>query len=97
MMYDWLFTPDDADIAASNGYDLGVRGGEAFKTESRAIWHGKRWMKECGRTGTITAIPAIYPEPYHIMLFMFHRPAHMSTAQRTEYSLSLSNTRIWAG
>lgn len=28
---------------------------------------------------------------------MFHRPAHMSTAQRTEYSLSLSNTRIWAG
>lgn len=36
MMYDWLFTPDDADIAASNGYDLGVRGGEAFKTESRA-------------------------------------------------------------
>ena len=39
MMYDWLFTPDDADIAASNGYDLGVRGGEAFKTESRAIWH----------------------------------------------------------
>lgn len=67
MMYDWLFTPDDADIAASNGYDLGVRGGEAFKTESRAIWHGKRWMKECGRTGTITAIPAIYPEPYHII------------------------------
>lgn len=66
-MYDWLFTPDDADIAASNGYDLGVRGGEAFKTESRAIWHGKRWMKECGRTGTITAIPAIYPEPYHII------------------------------
>ena len=51
----------------SNGYDLGVRGGETFKTESRAIWHGKRWMKECGRTGTITAIPAIDPEPYHII------------------------------
>ena len=66
-MYDWMFTPDDADIAASNGYDLGVRGGETFKTESRAIWHGKRWMKECGRTGTITAIPAIDPEPYHII------------------------------
>lgn len=59
--------PMDADIAASNGYDLGVRGGEAFKTESRAIWHGKRWMKECGKTGTITAIPAIDPEPYHII------------------------------
>ena len=33
----------------------------------RTIWHGKRWMKECGRTGTITAIPAIDPEPYHII------------------------------
>ena len=66
-MYDWMFTPDDADIAASNGYDLGVRGGESFKKECQAIWHGKRWMKECGRTGTITAVPAISPEPYHII------------------------------
>lgn len=31
MMYDWMFTPDDADIAASNGYDLGVRGWRGFQ------------------------------------------------------------------
>ena len=23
MLYDWMFTPDDADIAASNGYEQG--------------------------------------------------------------------------
>ena len=46
MMYDWHFEPDTADIAANNGYDLGLRGGEAYKTESKAIWHGKRWMKQ---------------------------------------------------
>ena len=44
MMYDWHFEPDTADIAANNGYDLGLRGGEAYKTESKAIWHGKRWI-----------------------------------------------------
>lgn len=66
-MYDWNFEPDAADIAANNGYDLGVKGGEAYKTESQAIWHGKRWMKECHRTGTITAIPARKPDPIYIM------------------------------
>lgn len=66
-MYDWHFTPDAAEIAANNGYNLGVRGGESYKTESKAIWHGKRWMKECGRTGTITAIPAKTPDPIYIM------------------------------
>ena len=66
-MYDWHFEPDTADIAASNGYNLGVNGGEAHKTESQAIWHGKRWMKTCGRTGTITAIPAEEPGPIYIM------------------------------
>lgn len=67
MMYDWHFEPDTADIAANNGYDFGLRGGEAYKTESKAIWHGKRWMKQHGRTGTITAIPAMVYEPYHII------------------------------
>lgn len=66
-MYDWHFEPDAADIAASNGYNLGVNGGEAYKTESQAIWHGKRWMKECHRTGTITAIPAESSYPGYIL------------------------------
>ena len=38
----------------------------SFK-EFKAIWHGKRWMKQHGRTGTITAIPAMVYEPYHII------------------------------
>lgn len=67
MMYDWHFEPDAADIAANNGYDLGLKGGESYKTEIQAIWHGKRWMKQHGRTGTITAIPATAYGPYHIM------------------------------
>jgi hypothetical protein len=66
-MYDWHFKPDAADIAANNGYDLGVKGGEAYKTERQAIWHGKCWMKECNRTGTISAIPARTPGPIYIM------------------------------
>lgn len=66
-MYDWHFKPDAADIAANNGYDLCVKGGEAYKTESQAIWHGKRCMKECGRTGTITAVSADAHSPIYIM------------------------------
>lgn len=66
-MYDWHFKPDAEDIAANNGYDLGVKGGEAYKTESQAIWHGKRWMKECGRTGTITAVSTDAHSPIYIM------------------------------
>lgn len=66
-MYDWNFEPDAADVAKNQGYNLGVRGGEAYKTESQAIWHGKRWMKECHRTGTITAIPARTPDHIYIM------------------------------
>lgn len=66
MLYDWMFTPDDADIAANNGYDLGLRGGESYKTENQAVWHGKRWMMQHGRTGTIAAVPAIAPDPYCI-------------------------------
>lgn len=66
-MYDWHFKPDAADIAANNGYDFGVKGGEVYKTESQAIWHGKRWMKECGRTGTITAVFADVYSPIYIL------------------------------
>lgn len=66
-MYDWHFKPDAADIAANNGYSLGVVGGEAHKTAGQAIWHGKRWMKECGRTGTITAVSADAHSPIYIM------------------------------
>lgn len=66
-MYDWNFEPDAADVAKNQGYNLGVHGGEAYKTESQAIWHGKRWMKECYRTGTITAIPARKSDPIYIM------------------------------
>ena len=66
-MYDWNFEPDAADVAKNQGYNLGVHGGEAYKTESQAIWHGKRWMKECGRTGTITAVSADAHSPIYIM------------------------------
>lgn len=66
-MYDWNFEPDAADVAKNQGYNLGVHGGEAYKTESQAIWHGKRWMKECHRTGTITAVSADAHSPIYIM------------------------------
>lgn len=46
--------------------DLGLRGGESYKTENQAVWHGKRWMMQHGRTGTIAAVPAIAPDPYCI-------------------------------
>lgn len=66
-MYDWNFEPDAADVAKNQGCNLGVHGGEAYKTESQAIWHGKRWMKECGRTGAITAVSADAHSPIYIM------------------------------
>ncbi len=66
-MYDWNFEPDAADVAKNQGYNLCVHGGEAYKTESQAIWHGKRWMKECHRTGTITAVFADVHSPIYIM------------------------------
>ena len=55
-MYDWRFIPDAADIARNKGYNLGVTGGKAFDTESKAIWHGKQWLKTTGRTGTIVEV-----------------------------------------
>ena len=66
-MYDWNFEPDAADVAKNQGCNLGVHGGEAYKTESQAIWHGKRWMKECHRTGTVTAVPAKASGPAYIL------------------------------
>lgn len=57
MTYEWNFTPDAADIAACNGATLGCQSGDSWTKESTAIWHGKKWLKETGRTGTITAIP----------------------------------------
>lgn len=57
-MYYWYFTPDDADIAACKGAYFPVLGNDAkHKTESQAMWHGERWMKSAGRTGTIAAVP----------------------------------------
>lgn len=52
-----------ATLVAHQVNAFGVMGGGI----AAAIWHGKRWMKECGKTGTITAIPAIDPEPYQII------------------------------
>ena len=57
MTYEWHFTPDAADITACNGASLGCQSGDSWPKESTAIWHGRKWMKEVGRTGTITAIP----------------------------------------
>lgn len=61
-MFNWHYTPDEADIARNKGYNLGLIGDSCCKTESQAIWHGKRWMRESHRTGTIEAIPA---ESFH--------------------------------
>lgn len=57
MLYEWSFAPDAADIAECKGVAMGCRSGEGWQKESTAIWYGKKWMKETGRTGTITAIP----------------------------------------
>lgn len=65
--YNWYFKPDEQDIAKNNGYDLGLIGDAACKTESQAIWLGKKWMKEAHRTGTITAIPAEDNPPIYIL------------------------------
>ena len=58
MTYEWHFTPDAADITACKGAVLGCQSGDSWPKESTAIWYGKRWLKESGRTGTITAVPA---------------------------------------
>ena len=65
--YNWYFKPDEQDVTKNNGYDLGLIGDAACKTESQAIWHGKKWMKESHRTGPITAIPAEDNQPNYIL------------------------------
>lgn len=68
MEFWWYFTPDAADIAANKGASIPVLGNEQrYKTESQAIWHGKRWMKECHRTGTVTAVQAKASGPVYIL------------------------------
>jgi hypothetical protein len=49
-MFEWYFTATDG--------GLNYRSGDTYKTESQAVWHGKRWVKETGRKGTVTAIKA---------------------------------------
>ena len=56
-MFEWEFSPDAADVKNCMGAVCPCRSGDTYKTASAAIWHGKKWMKDCGRTGEITAIP----------------------------------------
>ena len=58
MLYTWYFTPDEADIASCKGVRSCVLGDGAYETESKAIWHGKQWLKETSRTGIIEAVKA---------------------------------------
>lgn len=57
MLFEWKFDPDAKDIAKCKGVVMGCRSGKGWLKESTAIWYGKKWMKETGRTGKITAIP----------------------------------------
>mgnify|MGYP000002428098 CR=1 FL=1 len=68
MRFNWYFEPDAQDVARNNGYDLGLIGDAACKTESQAIWHGKKWMKEAHRSGTVTSIPAESRQPLALNL-----------------------------
>lgn len=56
--FEWEFTPDQNDIDACEGAVMPCTSGCTYPKESTAIWYGKRWMKETGRTGTVKAIPA---------------------------------------
>lgn len=56
--FEWEFTPDQNDIDACKGAVMPCTSGYTYPKESTAIWYGKRWMKETGRTGTVKAIPA---------------------------------------
>lgn len=67
MSFEWYFAPDAADIEQCRGVECPCASGEAYKTESQAIWHGKRWMKECHRTGTVTAVTAKASGPAYIL------------------------------
>ena len=48
MTFEWYFAPDASDIEQCRGFECPCASGETFRTESQAIWHGKRWMKQHG-------------------------------------------------
>lgn len=52
--FEWYFHPDENDPM----YPIGTRSGDVFKTELAAIRAGKKWLKECHRSGSITTIKA---------------------------------------
>lgn len=63
--FEWLFTPDRNDDACCLDPQTGecytfcrCMSGYVFKSEAAAIRDGKKWMKEAGRFGTITAVKA---------------------------------------
>lgn len=63
--FEWLFTPDQNDAAYCLNPQTGecypfcrCMSGYVFKSEAAAIRDGKKWMKEAGRSGTITAVKA---------------------------------------
>ena len=49
-MFEWYFTAHDGRLNCRSGY--------TYKTEAEAIRQGKRWLKETGRAGEITAAKA---------------------------------------
>lgn len=51
----WRFQPGATDPCVIAGSRLGVSSDEVYKTEQSAIRAGRRWMRECGRIGEITA------------------------------------------
>lgn len=64
--FEWLFTPDSRDPAYSVDPGTGrlypfscCRSGRVFKNQEAAIRDGKRWMKQSGRSGSITAVDPI--------------------------------------
>lgn len=67
MAFRWYFAPDAADIEQCRGFECQCASIETFKTEVHAIRAGKRWMKECHRTGTVTAVPAKASGPAYIL------------------------------
>lgn len=67
--FEWLFTPDQKDpmyhpmSGTSECYPhCCCMSGDVFPNETTAIKDGKKWMKEAGRSGTITAVK---PTPLH--------------------------------
>ena len=58
MMYEWYFYPDEDDINRCKGGFFACRSGYEYSTPALAMYHGKKWMKECNRTGEIRAIPS---------------------------------------